>query len=59
MVPEPMMWFSGIPKSFKYIGHDVDRIAYDHIFCVRRYSYNLRSNVFKNIYIGLGQLDSC
>ena len=42
----------------KYIGHDVDRIAYDHIFCVRRYSYNLRSNVFKNIYVGLGQLDS-
>ena len=42
----------------KYIGHYVDRIAYDHIFCIRSNSSDLRCDLLKDVYVCLGQLDS-
>ena len=40
------------------IGHDINRVAYDHIFCIRSNSSDLRCDLLKDVYVCLGQFDS-
>ena len=42
----------------KYIGHNVYRVAYNNILCVRSFFYDLRSDALQNIYVCLSKLNS-